>query len=509
MRKLLAAILLLTLLLVGCAAPEEEPEVTLEDFQHQDTAPTQDSKGSDLPETFSLAYHKDHTLDPITCGEGIQQDVASLLYEPLFRLDSSFQPSPLLCESARTSDGGKTYVLTIRQGVLFTDGTELTAADAAASLRRAMTSQRYSHRLRNVLSVTTNREGQVIITLSSPNTAFLSLLDIPVVKRGTEQLAVPIGTGPYVLVTTSEGSVLQANPEWWQGKPLPVQTIPLVHAKDQDTAMYLFSSRRVQLLTIDPTGEQVSASGKVSEARRPTTVMQYIGFNTRSGVFAEAAARSAFSAGLQREMLVTAFLSGHAQAAQFPLSPADPLYPGHLETPYSYDNALSALSGAGQNSGETRELTLLVNEENSFRLANAAFVAESMSLGDWHISVVSLPWEEYLLALNEGRFDLYYGEVRMTADWDLTTLVGTGGSLNYGGYTSADTDALLAAFSASSDRAAAAEALYSHLTETVPIAPLCFRSYLVLTHPGVVEHLSASPSGTFCSLDIWTIHLHE
>ena len=48
-------------------------------------------------------------------------------------------------------------------------------------------------------------------------------------------------------------------------------------------------------------------------------------------------------------------------------------------------------------------------------------------------------------ALAAGKFDLYYGEVKLTADWDLRSLLATGGALNYGGYSDAALDSLLAA----------------------------------------------------------------
>ena len=49
------------------------------------------------------------------------------------------------------------------------------------------------------------------------------------------------------------------------------------------------------------------------------------------------------------------------------------------------------------------------------------------------IEVVELPWDEYLTALEAGDFDLYFGEIRLTADWDLTDLLSIGAPLNYGG----------------------------------------------------------------------------
>ena len=73
-----------------------------------------------------------------------------------------------------------------------------------------------------------------------------------------------------------------------------------------------------------------------------------------------------------------------------------------------------------------KELSLLVNQEDSFRVTSAQFIAESLSVLDWRITVRALPWEEYTAALAAGDFDLYFGEVRLTADWDLRDLVGTG-----------------------------------------------------------------------------------
>jgi len=502
-----AALLLAALLLTGCAAlsePEPEPDREWAAYQQglmEDEEPAEPEGEPEYPEAFSMVYHKDHTLDPITCGEGIQEDVAALLYEPLFELDETFQPSPLLCESYAWDDRGLVCTLNLRQDVTFQDGSPLTAADVVASLRRAAASERYGYRLRGVSAVSANRAGQVLITLSAPNRGLPALLDIPVVKSGTEDRQVPLGTGPYLFLTGSEGTSLLANEEWWQHKSLPVASIPLVHAKDRDTAMYLFSTHQAELLTVDPTSDRSSVSGQAQTTDRPTAVMQFIGFNTAEGsVFASPTARAAFSRGIARDTLVSAQLAGLAVAAQFPISPLSPLYPAGLEQAYE-----SAPAAPAADAGQERDLLLLVAEGDSFRLASAQFIAEN--LPDWHITVQALPWEEYMAALEAGEFDLYFGEVRLTADWDLTDLVGTGGALNYGGYSNPVTDTLLADFAGAEDRTAAARLLAANLQSAAPIAPICFKNNTVLTHPGVVEGMNPSPTSTFQDLEGWTIHL--
>ena len=516
MRRLLALALAALLALTGCAAGEEEPPAdSWEQYQQQglpeeETPSVQEDAGPEYPAAFSLPYHRGHTLDPITCGEGMQEDVASLLFEPLFQLDEHFQPVPVLCESYEWDEKGLVCTLTLRQDVTFHDGTALTAEDVAATLRRAMASERYGYRLRGMAGVAADRSGRVRITLSAPNQGLPALLDIPIVKRGTEDLAVPTGTGPYRLA--EDGGSLVPHESWWQGKALPLASIPLVHAKDRDTARYLFSSRRVQLLTVDPTDDLAAVTGQSQSTARPTSILQFIGFNTGEGsVFASPSARAAFSRGIPRETLVSAQLAGLALAAEFPVSPLSSLYPADLALGYDKDVTLAALRAAGQGTGQQRELTLLVNGEDRFRLTSAQFIAENLSLLDWKIVVQALPWEEYLAALEAGAFDLYYGEVRLTADWDLTDLLGTGGGLNYGGYTDPTTDLLLQSFLAApqENRSAAARQLMVHLQEVCPIAPICFKNNSVLTHPGVAEGICPTASSTFFRLEGWTVHLSQ
>lgn len=515
MRRRGAALLLAALLLLSACAVsgEPEPEPEWESYQQgllEEPEPESEPEEPALPAAFTLAWQPDQTLDPITCGEGIQEDAASLIFEPLFRLDGTFTAQPLLCRGYSWDETGLVCTLDLREDASFQDGSPLTARDVADTLRRAAASERYGYRLRDVVSVAPNRAGQVVITLAAPNQGLPELLDIPVVKSGTEQEQVPVGTGPYRLVSENGTCALQADPEWWQGKALPVETISLVQAKDRDTALYLFSSHRVELLTVDPTDDLSSVTGQAQSANRPTAILQFIGFNAAEGrLFSSAGARTAFSRGIPREKLVDAQLAHLALPAQFPFSPLSPLYPRDMERTYSAEDAQAGLRLAGQNTGEVRELTLLVNEEDGFRVTSARFIAQSLSLLDWRITVRALPWEEYLTELETGNFDLYFGEVRLTADWDLRDLAGAGGALNYGGFNDPALDEAMAAFAAAGDRPAAARRLAALLESAAPIAPVCFKSYTVLTHPGVVEGLDPAPSNTFQGLESWRIHLLE
>ena len=507
-------LLALCLLLTGCGTQMDMAEVEKDQapWQEEMEAPSEENGEETVPSatSFALAYHDGQSLDPITCGDGVQEQLTTLLYEPLFQLDAAFEPQPVLCSSYTVSGDGLEYTLHIRQGVTFSDGSLLESTDVVQALRRAMASQRYGNRLDDIRQVL-SRDGTVVITLSRPNSRLPELLDVPVVKNGSQEDLIPIGTGPYLMVTSSEGAYLSANPDWWQDRALPVERIELVDAKDADTVLYLFTSREIQVYATDLTRGNAALSGDLSAMDIPTTTMQFIGVNVRHQALQDQALRQALALGIPRETVVDGYLSGHALPAQFPIAPTAFGYPETMETAYSletYRQALSRLGEGEETGGQETALTLLVNADSSSKSAIAEYLAESLSLeGVLQIEVEALPWGEYLERLEQGNFDLYYGEVRLTADWDISELIGSNGTLNYGGWSGMDTDAILDAYRSGSE--AEQRTLYQHLQEAVAIIPICFKSDSLLTHSGVAENMQPTASNIFYNFSDWTIHLSQ
>ena len=421
-----AAVLTLTLsLLTGCAQIDESSADELP-FPSEETPVEEEHSG--LPAVFALPYLEGQPLNPLTCPDGVQQTVASLLYEGLFRLDQTFTPQPLLCASYTYDSETLTYKLTLRDGVVFSDGSPLTAADVKATLNAPRSSARYARRLSDVKSISAG-DGTVTLTLNRPNTGLPALLDIPILKSGTEKHSVPLGTGPYLYDESSE-SCLIASQNWWRHISQPVERISLTGTADQESMLYRFSSRDVQLIVADLTGtDPVAVSGSVSYDDADTTVFQYLGINVSAKGLDDAAFRRCLSLGVSRRALVSSLLSGHAKAAQFPVSPASPLYPADLEQTDSVVAFTDALNAC--ETRPSRTLRLLVNSENSFKVSMARQIAAAFTAAGAATETVELPWEEYTAALAAGRFDLYYGEVRLTADWDVSSLLATGGSNAY------------------------------------------------------------------------------
>ena len=231
----------------------------------------------------------------------------------------------------------------------------------------------------------------------------------------------------------------------------------------------------------------------------PTAAMQYLGFNLSRTPLNDTAVRRAMSGVIDRGTLVSSLLSGHGTAAQ------DADYPKTYEYRTTAEEYAAALETAGVTAARPRSLTLLVNEENAFKRAVAESLCAQLTTAALTVTVRELPWGEYAAALEAGSFDLYLGEVRLTADWDAGALLDAGGALNYGGFASEQLSGLNDAFLLGGN--ASAERYVKGFAEETPFAPLLFKSKTVLTPSGLVDGMTPTASDPFYGFADWRFHL--
>lgn len=505
----------LGLSLMGCQPeaddPEPPPSETVSPF------PTKS------PETaqFSLAYDPGASLHPLTGDSQTNQDLTGLVYQGLYELDNEFVPHPVLAASGEPGGDGYSWTFTVKQGVMFSDGTPLTAQHAAASLNTARTSGPYAARLSGVTGVTAVDETTLTVYLSAPNGNLPALLDIPVVLEG-EPGSAPLGTGCYQYEAAGERLYLQTNPHHAGGAALPYATIPLTAATTANERIAAFDSGAVTAVTTEFSSPYaLGYAGSYETCDYPTTNLLYMGFKATGGPCQSALVRQAFSRAFDRESLVQVELSGHGDAACLPVSPLcgdyDQASAALLE--YDLEQAAGLLAQAGYERNEEDNLlyhrrtplavTVLVNSDNESRQAAADALAASLTQLGASVTVDTLPWDNYVQALAAGRFDIYIGEVRLTGDFDPSPLLT--GALNYGGYSDWElTQALTAWKSAQGEaRTQAAQALWAKFVQDAPIAPLCFKRGSLLVRWGMASNLQPTRANPFYRMEEWSTTSHS
>lgn len=321
-----------------------------------------------------------------------------------------------------------------------------------------------------------------------------------------------------MLAGTGENLALEARSDWWQGKALPRDTIPLRAIQEADDLIHAFDTRDIALVSTDLTGTNaLGFSGSFAAVDYPTSTMLYVGFNTADGPCRSAQVRQALLRGFDRAAVSTAQFSRHAQPAALPVSPASPLYDEALAqtldyAPQAMEPLLTAAGytradGVWQKEGRPLAPTFVAPNNNADRLAAAETLAANLTDAGLEVELRALAWDDYLQALTAGSFDLYLGEVRLTADFDLTAFLTPGGALNYGKYSDAGALNRLSAFRAAVGqwRTEPARQLYEYLAGQPPFAVICFKNWSVLTQWSRIDGLTPAQQNIFHQFSDWKI----
>lgn len=88
-------------------------------------------------ETLRFIPHADlQTLDPMGSTANIVKMHGYMIYDTLYGMDEDGVPQPQMVDTMSRSEDGKTYTFTLRDGLMWHDGTPVTSDDVVASLKR-------------------------------------------------------------------------------------------------------------------------------------------------------------------------------------------------------------------------------------------------------------------------------------------------------------------------------------------------------------------------------------
>lgn len=404
---------------------------------------TQQQEQSVTGKTISLLYSYSDTFNPYTAITSANREIAGLLYDSLIKTDNTFKPIYVLASSAESED--KTCVVNLRSAT-FTDGSSVTADDVIYSYNLAKGCARYTHNFYEVISVAARDKNTVVFNLSQIDPYFVNLLDFPIVKSGTSGVfdtdgkeIAPIGCGRYYI--SEDGLSLNINTNYY-GTKGSIKTIKLINSPDAASTTHYVEVGTAGIYYTD-SGNIVRMSGKKTEVNLNRLV--YIGINSSYGSLQTKEMRYAISSALDREAICKTAYYNNAMSATGFFNPSFEATQAlqTIESKPNYKITVENLSKIGYNSmnsngfyantaGNNPVFALLVNSENSSRVAAANLIAAQCKTAGIQINVVQCTYEQYVERLSSGDFQLYLGEVQVLANMDFTALVTEGGSAAYG-----------------------------------------------------------------------------
>jgi peptide/nickel transport system substrate-binding protein len=295
--------------------------------------------------------HDPQTFDPPRISDIYSRSVSQQIFDGLVQFDQTLGIAPALAQFWKASRDGLTWTFTLRNGVTFHDGREVTADDVVFSLSRILDPRLKSGaadlflnvkgaqefrdgRARQVAGLIAVDRRTVRIVLTEAPVPFVSVLAVGHAKILPRDLverdpaafeAHPVGTGPFKFLHREPGReiVLAANPSYFGGAPKLARLVYKIFPGEQIDAMYdEFQKGHLEDTPI-PTQNyrQIVAAGAAHYVKRPMFSLRFYGFNTRVRPFDDRRVRQAIVAAVNRDQLVEDVFLGRNAVARGILPP--------------------------------------------------------------------------------------------------------------------------------------------------------------------------------------------
>jgi peptide/nickel transport system substrate-binding protein len=403
------------------------------------------------------------TFNPIFAADPAAQTMIDKLYPRLVGQDPNggFIVPSALAQHWEISPDGRTYTFTLRDGIRWSDGEPVTAADfkfTYDALAAPSVQSPYRDRTAGIVQIDTPDPQTVVVTLAAPNCAELHSLRQPLLPSHKyaadfSDLAVnplnqipQVSAGPFVYAGQEEGGkvLLARNPDYWQGAPQiqhwEVQVIPDPNARRQALAdgtidLAYFDSDEVVAMPLDSSSDAGSgamvnymatdgysflalnladpANPQPGRASDGTSIPQ-----TPHPILGDLVVRQAIAAAIDYDRIINEVYNGHARRiASYVPSAASWAYADDLPLP-SYDPTLAAqrLTEAGwvdddgdgvrSRAGQLLHLSIRTNEDNAQRVAMAHLIADELTAQGVQVDLQIVNFDELTSTLLDQRFDM-------------------------------------------------------------------------------------------------------
>lgn len=417
---LLMCLFILFSVLSGCDRSDDISSLSGESGNNEETV---------IP--VSVAMYSGESLDPYTTKNMTNRNIISLCYPGLFMLDSSWTAVPFLAEDFSFS--GNMITISISGQAFFSDGSPVTAADCVFSFDKAKEdSSVFSSRFSYIQSYSAVSENQFLVEFSTVSANNVNLLDIPIVKSETDG---SVGAGAYVLKLSpssdgSDGFSLYPNVYFLLKDVSSAEKIDIIKYETQEEMLYAFNYGSVHAMYADISlgKEKYRGNTELSSFTTNNFVFAYI--NPTSRFFSNRAEVSrGITYAINRSEIASDVFGGEVSAVWFPFNPTwektvlaqlnDDIYSEDLARTSFYNARLYVNNGVLEWFGEPVKIRIIVNNDSFSKVEVAMKIAEQLNEFGFDAIVETLPWEKYLVAVEEGNYDIYIAEIKMPPNMDV------------------------------------------------------------------------------------------
>lgn len=360
-----------------------------------------------------------NNLDPRIGTDDVSQKIDQLIFDNLLDLDASLQVVPGLAERLDHPDPLR-YVATLRRGVRFHDGHELTSADVVYTFR-SLLDPTFISPLKGAYpmlrSVAAEDRYTVAFTLKAPFGSFPVNLVVPIVPEGAGSSfgSHPIGTGPYRFIDYRDDDRLAlASFDQYHGGRVLNEGLLLKVIPDDIMRGLELRKGTIDLVVNDLAPDivyQLRDDPALQVVESPGTDYQYIGCNLRDPALRDIRVRQAIGYAIDRDAIVKYLRRGLARVAIGILPPMSWAFdPNVFQFTYDPARARALLDEAGYpdrgDRGPRLRLSLKVSNLEFNRLQSAV-IQQNLAAVGIQLDVRAYEFATLYADVLAGHFQLY------------------------------------------------------------------------------------------------------
>lgn len=520
----------------GASAPS--PDGT--DAPTEPTGPTGDDDGPDEPDPepsndgdadarrggeLTIARVNDtQQLDPLEAVQTETIYVLNMMMETLLFTAPGGGTMPGLATSAEALDDEVTWRVSLREGVLFSDGSPFTADDVKFTFDRARGADvGFSFMLDAFVEANVVDELTIDLVTAEPITFVPALLAlwsgaiIPDEFGGlTEEefFENPIGTGPFVLDEWNPGQSIRLvrNDNYWQeGKPY-LDSVVWTQVADDNARVIQLRGGQADIISAVPFASiaELDAEPGLSVTEWDSTLQFYLMFNFTVEPFDDPDVRRAIAYAIDREAIVRAGLFGSGAVACTILPPTMLHFAPDVEC-LPHDPELAAVTLAQSSVPDGFDTELLIAGTNVLASTAAEIIVENLRPLGINVEISRVDGSQLYSTQTTGGFEMVFqgwGSDIPDPDQQITFMVDpvSGGVESYWTfYDNPEMTALVESARREFDDDARA-AIYAEIQalhlEDLPHIPLVFQPN-PFAQSDRVQGFQVLPTGNYFIQDVW------
>lgn len=351
------------------------------------------------------------SLDPHKAVNAGTNEVLFNIFEGLMKASPDGGVIPAVASDYEISTDGTQYIFTLRKGVMFHNGNEVTLDDVLYSLKRCAGAENDGVPLMsaftNVTGVDADEQGRVVVTLSEPSLEFLNSMTAAIIPAdtGNQQATAPVGTGPFRFVSyTPQSSMEMTRFDGYWGTQAHLENVTFKIISDTNTLVMGLNGGTLDMVVHMPNTLAGSVSSNFTVLKDTMKLVQALYINNDVEPFDDIRVRQAMYYAINVPEIIDFVCDGAGVATGTSMYPAFTKYfVAELAEVYqqNLDKAKQLLTEAGYPGGF--EMTITVPSNYTQHVDTGLVLAQQLSTVGITANVEEVAWETWVSDVYKGR----------------------------------------------------------------------------------------------------------